>query len=116
MRKPPVALTIAGSDPSGGAGIQADLKVFQSLGVHGTSVITSVTAQNTVSIREALDLPASIIRSQLETLLEDFEIKSAKTGMLSSAAIVKAISDVLSSGKIKNLVIDPAMMSKSRFP
>src|SRR5678810_1421140 len=83
----PTALTIAGSDSGGGAGIQADLKTFAALGVFGTSVITAITAQNTREVRAAFDLPVDWIRTQMETVLDDFEIGAAKTGMLSSVAI-----------------------------
>jgi len=109
------ALTIAGSDSGGGAGIQADLKTFAALGVFGTSVITAVTAQNTREVRAAHDLPAEWIREQTETVLDDFEIAAAKTGMLSSVAIIETVVDVLEERGLKNLVVDPVMISKSGF-
>jgi hydroxymethylpyrimidine/phosphomethylpyrimidine kinase len=109
------ALTIAGSDSSGGAGIQADLKAFHAHGVFGASVVTAVTAQNTLEVRSAFDLPLEVIRSQLEAVLDDLEIAAAKTGMLSSAAVVELVADVLGERGLKNLVVDPVMVSKSGF-
>jgi hydroxymethylpyrimidine kinase/phosphomethylpyrimidine kinase len=109
------ALTIAGSDSGGGAGIQADLKTFAALGVFGTSVITAITAQNTREVRAAFDLPVDWVRAQMETVLDDFEIGAAKTGMLSSAAIIDTVADVLDQRGLKNLVVDPVMISKSGY-
>jgi hydroxymethylpyrimidine/phosphomethylpyrimidine kinase len=109
------ALTIAGSDSGGGAGIQADLKTFAAHGVFGTSVITAITAQNTREVRHAYDLPAEWIRNQLDAVLDDFEIAAAKTGMLSSAAIIETVADVLDARGMKNLVVDPVMVSKSGY-
>ena len=109
------ALTIAGSDSGGGAGIQADLKTFAALGVFGTSVITAITAQNTREVRAAFDLPVEWIRAQMETVLDDFEIGAAKTGMLSSSAIIETVADVLEERGLKNLVVDPVMISKSGY-
>ncbi|MCK5407972.1 MAG: bifunctional hydroxymethylpyrimidine kinase/phosphomethylpyrimidine kinase, partial [Candidatus Krumholzibacteria bacterium] len=79
------ALTIAGSDSGGGAGIQADIKTMQANGVFATSVVTAVTAQNTVEVRDAAEIPHDLIRSQLEAVIEDFDISAVKTGMLASA-------------------------------
>ena len=109
------ALTIAGSDSGGGAGIQADLKTFHAHGVYGASVITAVTAQNTHEVRAALDLPTDMVRSQLDAVFDDFDIAAAKTGMLSSPAIIDAVSDVLHARRFQNLVVDPVMVSKSGF-
>jgi hydroxymethylpyrimidine/phosphomethylpyrimidine kinase len=109
------ALTIAGSDSGGGAGIQADLKTFHALGVFGASVITAITAQNTREVRAAYDLPVEWIQSQLETVLDDLEISAAKTGMLSSPGIIDAVADVLEARRIGNLVVDPVMVSKSGY-
>ena len=109
------ALTIAGSDSGGGAGIQADLKTFHALGVFGASVITAITAQNTREVRAAYDLPVEWIRAQLETVLDDLEIGAAKTGMLSSVAIIETVADVLGARALKNLVVDPVMVSKSGY-
>ena len=109
------ALTIAGSDSGGGAGIQADLKTFSAHGVYGTSVITAVTAQNTREVRVALDLPVDMVQAQLDAVFDDFDIAAAKTGMLSSPAIIEAISGVLHARRFENLVVDPVMVSKSGF-
>jgi hydroxymethylpyrimidine/phosphomethylpyrimidine kinase len=107
------ALTIAGSDSGGGAGIQADLKTFAALGVFGTSVITAITAQNTREVRAAFNLPTDWIRTQMETVLDDFEIGAVKTGMLSSADIIETVSVVLEDRGLKNIVVDPVMVAKS---
>jgi len=109
------ALSIAGSDSGGGAGIQADLKTFHAHGVFGASVITAITAQNTSEVRAAWDLPVEWIRAQLEAVLDDSEIGAAKTGMLSSAAIIETVADVLDARGVKNLVVDPVMISKSGY-
>src|SRR5438132_7509948 len=85
------ALTIAGSDSGGGAGIQADLKSFASIGVHGTSVITCVTAQNTRSVDSIFAIPTAEIRKQLRAVLDDFDVRAAKTGMLYSADILRTV-------------------------
>lgn len=109
------ALTIAGSDSGGGAGIQADLKTFAALGVFGTSVITAITAQNTREVRGAYELPVEWIRAQMEAVLDDFEIGAAKTGMLSSVEIIDTVADVFEERGLKNLVVDPVMISKSGY-
>src|SRR5215468_6927607 len=90
---PPVlcALTISGSDPSGGAGIQADLKTFQALGVYGAAVVTSLTVQNTTGVRARHDIPASFVAAQLDAVLEDLPITAAKTGLLPNAHVVDVI-------------------------
>ncbi|MEM4717759.1 MAG: bifunctional hydroxymethylpyrimidine kinase/phosphomethylpyrimidine kinase [Desulfurococcaceae archaeon] len=112
IRKTPVAMTIAGSDSGGGAGIQADLKTFSALGVHGTTAITSITAQNTVSVNAIYDLPAWIVYEQIKTVYEDLGIDAAKTGMLSNRDIIKAVAKAIEEFNIK-LVIDPVMVAKS---
>jgi hydroxymethylpyrimidine/phosphomethylpyrimidine kinase len=109
------ALTIAGSDSGGGAGIQADLKTFHAHGVFGASVLTAITAQNTREVREALDLPPALVVAQMEAVLDDLVIAAAKTGMLSSAAIIAAVAGVLSRRRIRYLVVDPVMVSKSGY-
>jgi hydroxymethylpyrimidine/phosphomethylpyrimidine kinase len=109
------AMTIAGSDSGGGAGIQADLKTFHAHGVFGTSVITAITAQNTYTVSQALDLPIDVIQAQLDAILDDFEISAAKTGMLSSAQIIHAVAESLKDRRFKALVVDPVMISKSGF-
>ena len=110
------ALTIAGSDSGGGAGIQADLKTFHAHGVFGLSAITSVTAQNTQEVRAACDLSEEIIRAQISAVFDDFEIAAVKTGMLSSRAIVEAVADELTVRNGQPLVVDPVMISTSGFP
>ena len=108
----PVALTIAGSDSGGGAGIQADLKTFAVLGVHGTSAITAITAQNTTGVTEILELPTSLIREQIAVVVDDIGVHAAKTGMLSSAAIIATVADAVERYGIGNLVVDPVMVAK----
>jgi hydroxymethylpyrimidine/phosphomethylpyrimidine kinase len=110
--KLPVALTIAGSDSGGGAGIQADLKTFAALGVHGTSAITAITAQNTVTVTEILELPAAIIRAQIDAVVTDMKVDAAKTGMLASSAIIEAVAAAIDAYAIRNLVVDPVMVAK----
>ncbi|NOZ77377.1 MAG: bifunctional hydroxymethylpyrimidine kinase/phosphomethylpyrimidine kinase [Euryarchaeota archaeon] len=104
------ALTIAGSDSGGGAGIQADLKTFAALGVHGTSVITSLTAQNTQAVEAVQDVPPDFIEAQFDALHRDFDIKAAKTGMLSSSAIIETVMEKLGDYP---LVVDPVMVAES---
>ena len=110
--KLPVALTIAGSDSGGGAGIQADLKTFAALGVHGTSAITAITAQNTVDVTDILELPTQLIRAQIDAVVSDLEVRAAKTGMLSSASIIEAVANAISDHGITRLVVDPVMVAK----
>jgi hydroxymethylpyrimidine/phosphomethylpyrimidine kinase len=108
----PVALTIAGSDSGGGAGIQADLKTFAALGVHGTSAITAVTAQNTLIVTDILELPVTMIRAQIDAVVEDLGVQAAKTGMLASAPIIEAVAAAIAAHRIGNLVVDPVMIAK----
>lgn len=110
--KLPVALTIAGSDSGGGAGIQADLKTFAALGVHGTSAITAITAQNTVGVTEILELPTSLVREQIAVVVEDIGVQATKTGMLSSAAIIAAVAEAVTHHHLTTLVVDPVMVAK----
>jgi hydroxymethylpyrimidine/phosphomethylpyrimidine kinase len=110
--KLPVALTIAGSDSGGGAGIQADLKTFAALGVHGTSAITAITAQNTVEVTDILELPTGIIRAQIDAVARDLGVEAAKTGMLASSAIIETVSAAIEAYAIRNLVVDPVMVAK----
>ncbi len=109
----PVALTIAGSDSGGGAGIQADIKTFYACGVHGACAITSVTSQNTVGVISRFDLPAQVVVSQLEAVLDDFAVRGAKTGMLASAAIIRAVAGVVAEREVERLVVDPVAVSTS---
>ncbi len=108
----PVALTIAGSDSGGGAGIQADLKTFAALGVHGTSAITAITAQNTLTVTEIHEVPVRVIRAQIDAVVEDIGVQAAKSGMLASAEIIEAVSDAIREHGIRNLVVDPVMVAK----
>lgn len=107
------ALTIAGSDSGGGAGIQADLKTFASLEVYGTCAITSVTAQNTTGVHGAYDLPPEFVGSQIKAVLSDIGADAVKTGMLANAGIIEIVASLIKEYKIKRLVIDPVMVAKS---
>jgi len=106
------ALTVAGSDSGGGAGIQADLKTFASLGVYGTSAITAVTAQNTREVTAIAEVPEEVVGAQIDAILEDIGTHAAKTGMLSSAAIITVVADRLHAWAVDKLVVDPVMVSK----
>ncbi len=110
--KVPVALTIAGSDSGGGAGIQADLKTFAALGVHGTSAITAITAQNTVTVTAIHEVPVRVIRAQIDAVVRDIGVQAAKTGMLASAEIIEAVAMAIREHGIQNLVVDPVMVAK----
>ncbi len=110
---PPVALTIAGSDSGAGAGIQADLKTFAALGVYGVSVITAITAQNTVGVRAVQEIDLDVIAAQIDAVADDFSITALKTGMLSSAAIIEAVAAGIQRHRLHPLVVDPVMIAKS---
>jgi len=109
----PNALTIAGSDPSGGAGIQADLKTFAALGTYGMSVVTALTAQNTRGVRSVRVLDAGFVAEQLDALYEDIRVDTVKVGMVASAGIVDVIADRFSKHPGCNVVLDPVMIAKS---
>lgn len=109
------ALTIAGSDSGGGAGIQADIKTMQAHGVFAASVITAVTAQNTEAVTGAHELPPAFIAQQIDTVVSDIEVHAYKTGMLSSAAIIEIVADRVAEHDLHPLVVDPVMISKSGF-
>jgi len=109
----PVALTIAGSDPSGGAGIQADLKTFTVLGVYGTSVITALTAQSTRGVDGSLSVPPSFVTQQIATLAADMRIDAVKTGMLSDRETVHAVAEAVKRHALAPLVVDPVMVASS---
>jgi hydroxymethylpyrimidine/phosphomethylpyrimidine kinase len=110
--RPPVALTIAGSDSGGGAGIQADLKTFAAFGVHGTSAITAVTAQNTVGVSGFVELSPEIVRAQIDDVVDDLAPAAAKTGMLASAELIVVVSDAVAAHDLTQLVVDPVMVAK----
>lgn len=109
----PKALTIAGSDSGGGAGIQADLKTFSAFRVFGMSVITAVTAQNSLGVQGVENLPPAFVAQQLRSVLEDFGADAAKCGMLSTAPIIEAVATELTSRRVEKLVVDPVMVAKS---
>lgn len=116
MSNIPQTLTIAGSDSGGGAGIQADLKTFQMQGVFGTSVITAVTAQNTLGVFDIHPIPLNTIQAQLEAVKNDFQIASAKIGMLGTADIIECVANFLSHRPFGTLVVDPVMIAKGGAP
>lgn len=108
----PRALTIAGSDSGAGAGIQADLKTFAAHGVYGTCAITAVTAQNTLSVDEVLEMPTSLIESQIDAVVLDIGVDVVKTGMLSSSAIIEVVVAKVKEHNLRRLVVDPVMVAK----
>ncbi len=112
----PRALTIAGSDSGGGAGIQADLKTFAALGVYGASAITALTAQNTVAVTRVEEASPGMVTAQIDAVLDDLGADAIKTGMLGSAAIVEAVAAALARRAPARLVVDPVMVSKSGAP
>jgi hydroxymethylpyrimidine/phosphomethylpyrimidine kinase len=113
VRSPrPRALSIAGSDSGGGAGIQADLKTFSALGVYGMTAITAVTIQNTRGVIGYEALPPQVVAEQIRAVVTDIGVDAAKTGMLASAAIVDAVADAVAETRIANLVVDPVSVSK----
>jgi len=115
-QRTPAALTIAGSDSSGGAGIQADLKTFTSLGAYGATVITLITAQNTRGVSALELIPLRMIRAQLEAVFDDLNIRSLKTGALGSSEVIALVADFLASHPEVPKVIDPVMVSKHGDP
>jgi hydroxymethylpyrimidine/phosphomethylpyrimidine kinase len=110
------ALTIAGSDSGGGAGIQADLKTFMALGVYGTSVITAVTAQNTLGVQGVVELSPEFVAQQFDSVLSDIGAHAAKTGMLSSIPLVQTVSRKVREYRLQKLVVDPVMVAKGGHP
>jgi hydroxymethylpyrimidine/phosphomethylpyrimidine kinase len=110
------ALTIAGSDSGGGAGIQADLKTFAARGVFGMSALTAITAQNTIGVQGVFELPPDFVALQIDSVLSDIGADAVKTGMLSSAPIIAAIVDRLKAHQVPWLVVDPVMRAKSGDP
>lgn len=112
-RTPPNILSIAGTDPSGGAGIQADLKAFSALGGYGTTVITALVAQTTTGVSEVHEVPPEFITAQLDTLLGDVRIDAVKIGMLASTPVIEAVARALDAYALPNVVLDPVMVAKS---
>jgi hydroxymethylpyrimidine/phosphomethylpyrimidine kinase len=112
----PKALTIAGSDSGGGAGIQADLKTFAAFGVYGTSAVTAVTAQNTRGVFAVAEVPEEVIALEIDVVLEDIGADAAKTGMLSSASIVETVADRIEAWGVERFVVDPVMVAKGGHP
>jgi len=113
MKSTPKALTIAGSDSGAGAGIQADLKTFAALGVYATSVITAITAQNTVKVSKVFELSPDLVAAQIDAVIEDIGAEALKTGMLANAAIIEVVAAKIRQYRLKNLVLDPVMVAKS---
>jgi hydroxymethylpyrimidine/phosphomethylpyrimidine kinase len=107
------ALTIAGSDSGGGAGIQADLKTFAALGVYGTSAITAVTAQNTIGVTQVLALNPTLVGAQIDAIMDDIGAHALKTGMLANAAIIETVVNKIRQHRLNNLVVDPVMVATS---
>jgi hydroxymethylpyrimidine/phosphomethylpyrimidine kinase len=113
MKSTPKALTIAGSDSGAGAGIQADLKTFAALGVYGTSVITAITAQNTVKVSKVFELSPELVAAQIDAVMEDIRAQALKTGMLANATIIDVVAAKIEQYGLKRLVVDPVMVAKS---
>ena len=115
MSAPPRVLTVAGSDSGGGAGIQADLKTMLALGVHGMSVLTAVTAQNSLGVQGAWELPVDAVRAQYRSVVDDIGVQAVKTGMLASAELVETVADLIA-GTDAPAVVDPVGVSKHGDP
>ena len=113
---PPVALTIAGSDSSGGAGIQADLKTFAAFRVFGASALTAVTAQNTVGVQAAVMLEPGLVARQIDSIADDLPIAATKSGMLGSAPVIDTVADAIERHRLLPFVLDPVMVAKSGDP
>ena len=113
IEAPPTALTIAGSDSGGGAGIQADLKTFAAFGVYGTSAITALTAQNTVSVNGVHAVPAEFVAAQIDAVLDDLDVRAVKTGLLATTPIIETVAGRAGRGELANLVVDPVMVASS---
>lgn len=114
--KIPTALTIAGSDSSGGAGVQADLKTMSAFGVFGTSAITAITAQNTLGVRSVLHLDPTLVADQIDAVMDDVGADAAKTGMMGTAGVIEAVADRIRLRSIPNVVVDPVMVATSGAP
>ena len=111
--KIPKAMTVAGSDSGGGAGVQADLKTFAALGVYGASTLTAITAQNTVAVTAVHEIPTDVITAQIDAVLTDIGADAVKTGMLSSSDIIECVCEALEVHGVQRLVVDPVMIAKS---
>jgi hydroxymethylpyrimidine/phosphomethylpyrimidine kinase len=109
----PIALTIAGTDPSGGAGIQADLKTFSALGAYGATVITALVAQNTMGVRSIHDVPPQFIAEQMASVFDDLDVKAVKIGMLSRPEVIETVAAGLDRYEAKTVVLDPVMVAAS---
>jgi hydroxymethylpyrimidine/phosphomethylpyrimidine kinase len=106
---PPVALAIAGSDSGGGAGLQADMKTFAALGVHGATVVTAITAQNTVRVSQVVPVAVDVVRAQLDAVLADLPVRAVKTGLLATADVIDLVAGMADEDRLPNLVVDPVM-------
>ena len=113
MKPKSKVLIIAGSDSSGGAGIQADIKTVTALGSYATTAVTAVTAQNTKGVKKIIPIPKEIVEKQITMILDDIGIHAVKIGMLHNAGIIKSVYKILKKYKLKNVVLDPVMISKS---
>lgn len=116
MMKPAVVLSIAGSDPSAGAGLQADLKTISATGCYAATAVTAVTVQNTLGVRNAHAVPAEVVAAQIDAVIEDLGADAVKVGMLPNAEVVAAVAERLSAHRVRNLVVDPVMVSTSGRP
>ena len=112
----PITLTIAGSDSGGGAGIQADLKTFSALGTYGASVLTALTAQNTLGVTAIHDVPTDFIAAQMDAVFSDLDVKAVKIGMLSQPAIIETVTAGLRKHGVEKVVLDPVMVAESGDP
>jgi hydroxymethylpyrimidine/phosphomethylpyrimidine kinase len=111
--QPITALSIAGSDSGGGAGIQADLRTFSAFGVHGTTALTAITAQNTLGVDGVANIDHEIVRAQVLAVVDDFEVLAVKTGMLALATTVETVAELARDGRLPRLVVDPVLVSTS---
>ena len=111
--KPPIALSVAGSDSGGGAGIQADLKTFHAFGVFGTTAVTAITAQNTLGVRSIHPIPVAIVRAQIDAVAEDLRPNALKTGMLANAELVEMVAEAIGAHRLDRYVMDPVMVATS---
>ena len=114
--QPVTVLSIAGSDSGGGAGIQADLRTFAAFGVHGTTAITAITAQNTLGVSSVANTDVKMVVAQCAAVLDDFDVRAVKTGMLATPEIVEAVGELARSSALDNLVVDPVLVSSTGHP